>query len=361
MDRKRLRNLGIRIGRHEVGTYNAITDVPGIMVGHKTLSYKLKGDCVVQTGVSAILPHQGNLFQEKVLGSTYVINGFGKTVGTIQIDELGLIESPILLTNTLSVPAVSEGTIRYLLQQNPQIRNTTDSINVIVGECNDGYLNDIHGLHIRPEHAIEAIQSAKSGMVEEGCVGAGTGMSCFGYKGGIGTSSRVSLFGKKTYTVGAMVLSNFGQKKDLFVPGRGYIFRSAEEEKLPDGSIMIIIGTDAPLSERQLHRLAKRAAFGLSRTGAYAAHGSGDIVIAFSTAHRIPHEVPREQENINFSFMREDGNWISKLFEMTVEVVEEAIWNSVCMATTTEGNKGRVREAIPYEVLLGKVGGHLDT
>lgn len=353
MDRVRLRNLGITIGRHETGTYNAITDIPGVMVGQTTLSYKLEDHRVVQTGVTAILPHQGNLFQEKVLGSSYVINGFGKTVGTIQLQELGLIESPILLTNTLSVPAVSEGVIRYLIDQNPQIRNTTDSINVIVGECNDGYLNDIHGLHIRPEHAIEAIQSAKSGIVEEGCVGAGTGMSCFGFKGGIGTSSRISHFGKQSYTVGALVLSNFGQKKDLCIPGGSYPFRWEDEEEIPDGSIMMIIGTDAPLNERQLNRLAKRASFGLSRTGSYAAHGSGDIVIAFSTAHRIPHELPPEQENIHFSFMREDGNWISQLFEMTVEAVEEAIWNSNCMATTTEGNKGRVREAIPYDLLLG--------
>ncbi|WP_045519026.1 DmpA family aminopeptidase [Neobacillus niacini] len=351
--RVRLRDLGITIGRYETGAYNAITDIHGVKVGHTTLSKKYAGDRVVQTGVSAILPHSDNLFQEKVLGSSYVINGFGKTIGTIQLQELGVIESPILLTNTLSVPAVSEGTIRYLLDQNPQIGDTTGTVNVIVGECNDGYLNDIRGLHVRSEHAIQAIQFAKSGIVEEGCVGAGTGMSCLGFKGGVGTSSRIASFGEQTYTVGALVVSNFGEKKDLRIPGGGLLHLSEEEGKMPDGSIMIILATDAPLNERQLGRLAKRAAFGLCRTGSYAAHGSGDIVIAFSTAHRIPHELPPNQGNITYSIMREDGIWISQLFEMTVDAVEEAIWNSICMATTTEGNKGRVREAIPYNILLG--------
>jgi len=351
MNRVRIRDLGINIGSYKTGTYNAITDITGVMVGHTTLSYKSAEDRIVQTGVTAILPHSGNLFQEKVLGSSYVINGFGKTVGTIQLQELGVVESPILLTNTFSVPAVLEGTIRYLLDQNPQIGDTTGTVNVIVGECNDGYLNDIRGLHVRSEHAYQAIQSAKSGIVGEGCVGAGTGMSCLGFKGGIGTSSRVASFGERSYTIGALVVSNFGEEKDLLIPGGGWLHRSGEEEKMPDGSIMIILATDAPLNERQLGRLAKRSAFGLSRTGSYGAHGSGDIVIAFSTAHRVPHEP--NQETISYSFMREDGKWISQLFEMTVEAVEEAIWNSICMATTTEGNKGRVREAIPYDILLG--------
>ncbi|MGN7397876.1 DmpA family aminopeptidase [Peribacillus frigoritolerans] len=351
MNRVRLRDLGINIGRYETGTYNAITDVPGVRVGHTTLSYKNAEDRIVQTGVSAILPHSGSLFQEKVLGSSYVINGFGKTVGMIQLQELGVIESPILLTNTFSIPAVLEGTIRYLLDQNPQIGDTTGTVNVIVGECNDGYLNDIRGLHVRPEHARQAIQSASSGMVEEGCVGAGTGMSCLGFKGGVGTSSRIASFGEQSYTIGTLVVSNFGEEKDLRVPGGGWLHHTGEKEKMPDGSIMIILATDAPLNERQLGRLAKRAVFGLSRVGSYAAHGSGDIVIAFSTAHRIPHQP--DQGNISFSFMREDGKWISQLFEMTVEAVEEAIWNSICKATTTEGNKGRVRDAIPYPILLG--------
>lgn len=353
MERVRLRDLDISIGRFKTGTYNSITDIPGVMVGQVTLSYKKEDGRSVHTGVSAILPHSGNIYQEKVLGNSYVINGFGKTVGTIQLQELGVIESPILLTNTLSVPAAMEGTIRYLLNQNPQIGDTTGTVNVIVGECNDGYLNDIRGLHVKPEHAYEAILSAKSGIIEEGCVGAGTGMSCLGYKGGVGTSSRIADFGEQQYTVGAFIVSNFGEEKDLRIPGGGCLNRTGNDEKMPDGSIMIILATDAPLNERQLSRLAKRASFGLSRTGSYAAHGSGDIVIAFSTAHRIPHELPIEQESIAFNFLREDGQFISQLFEMAVDVVEEAIWNSICKATTTDGNKGNSREAIPYHLLLG--------
>jgi D-aminopeptidase len=354
MDRVRLRNLGICIGRHQTGPYNAITDVLGVQVGQITLSYEKEDGRKVRTGVTAILPHEGNLFREKVLGSSYVINGFGKTVGTIQLQELGVIESPILLTNTLSVPAVLEGTIRYLLEQNTEIGDTTGTVNVLVGECNDGYLNDIRGLHVKPEHARLAIETATAGAVEEGCAGAGTGMSCLGYKGGVGTSSRIASFGKNQYTVGAFVVSNFGEEKDLRIPGGGWLHHPEKEEKLPDGSIMMILATDAPLNERQLGRLAKRAAFGLSRTGSYASHGSGDIVIAFSTAHRIPHELPEDQECLPFQFLREDGQFISQLFEMAAESVEEAIWNSLCMAETTEGSNGNIRKAIPYSTLLGK-------
>lgn len=353
MTRVRLRELGINIGRFKTGAFNSITDIPGVMVGHVTLSHSKEDGRLVRTGVTAILPHAGSIFQEKVIGSSYVINGFGKTVGTIQLQELGVIESPILLTNTLSVPAVMEGTIHYLLEQNPEIGNTAGTVNVVVGECNDGYLNDIRGLHVRPEHAYKAIQTAKSGVVEEGCVGAGTGMSCFGFKGGIGTSSRMGSFGDQQYTVGALVVSNFGEKKNLRSPNGGWLHLLEEDEKMPDGSIMIVIATDAPLNERQLGRLAKRASFGLSRTGSHAAHGSGDIVIAFSTAHRISHTIPDAQEKIPFTFMREDGPFISQLFEMTVDAVEEAIWNSICMATTTEGNHERMREAIPYDILIG--------
>ncbi|WP_102273698.1 DmpA family aminopeptidase [Cytobacillus massiliigabonensis] len=353
MNRVRLRDLGIAIGRFETGECNSITDIRGVKVGHVTLSERKEDGRMVQTGVTAILPHSGSMFEEKVLGSSYIINGFGKTAGTIQLQELGVIESPILLTNTLSVPAVMEGTIQYLLEQNPQIGDTAGTVNVIVGECNDGYLNDIRGLHVRPEHAYQAISAAKSGAVEEGSVGAGTGMSCFGYKGGIGTSSRVACFGEQRYTVGSLVVSNFGEKKNLRRPNGGWLELAEEGEKMPDGSIMIIIATDAPLNERQLGRLAKRASFGLSRTGSYAAHGSGDIVIAFSTAHRVYHDIPADQENMPYTFMREDGPSISQLFEMTADAVEEAIWNSICKAVAAEGNKGRIREAIPYDILIG--------
>lgn len=358
--RYRIRELGIEIGRFETGKTNSITDVVGVLVGHRTLSFDGADGEIVRTGVTAILPHGGNLFQEKVLGSSYVINGFGKTIGTVQLQELGLIESPILLTNTLSVPAVAEGTIRYMLEQNHDIGDSTGTVNVIVGECNDGYLNTIRGLHVQPQDAILAIQAASTGEVEEGCVGAGTGMTCFGYKGGIGTSSRTSMISSEQYTVGVLVLSNFGSPDDLISPrykGREHVVKEEGEdkdkdEKTPDGSIMIIIATDAPLNERQLHRIAKRASFGLSRTGSFAAHGSGDIVISFSTAHRFPHYPSKATHSC--AYLVEDGEAISQLFEMTVDAVEEAIWNSLCKAVTTTGRNGRVRHAIPYENLLGK-------
>jgi len=347
MNRIRLRELGINIGRYKTGEYNAITDVAGIKVGHVTLNETKEDGAKVRTGVTAILPHGGNLFKEKVIASTFVINGFGKTVGTIQVEELGVIESPILLTNTLSVSAALEGTIRYLLDQNPEIGNTTGTVNVVVGECNDGYLNDIRGLHVKPEHAREAIEKAAVGPVEEGCVGAGTGMSCLGFKGGIGTSSRQTTFNGQDYTIGALVLSNYGKVEHLRTPNN----KLEDDEEMPDGSIMIILATDAPLSDRQLKRLAKRASFGLSRTGSHASNGSGDIVIAFSTAHQIPHD-PKEANNTQtFNFLKEDGPFISELFEMTVDAVEEAIWNSLCMATTTIGQEGKSREAIPYDLL----------
>lgn len=347
--RKRLRDLGVEIGHFPTGKRNSLTDVPGVKVGQTTISYSLESDQVVRTGVTAILPHEGNLFQEKVLASSCVINGFGKTIGLVQLEELGVIESPIMLTNTLSVPAVAEGTIRYLLDQNKDIGQTTGTVNVIVGECNDGYLNDIRGMHVKPEHAIKAISIAND-EIKEGCVGAGTGMSCFGFKGGIGTSSRVIDVNGVEYTLGVLILSNYGQKEDLLFPGMNEtITCDASPEKEQDGSIMIVIGTNAPLNERQLHRLAKRASFGLSRTGSHAAHGSGDVVISFSTAHKICHYPTKGV--MDFSFLVENGPIISRFFQMTVEAVEEAIWNSLCMATTTIGVNKHKREQFDYTYL----------
>ncbi len=346
MGRKRLRDLGVEIGSYSTGEHNSITDIDGIKVGHKTLHYD-QGGTIVRTGVTAICPHEGNVFKEKVIASSYVINGFGKTVGSIQLNELGILESPIMLTNTLSVGDVLKGTLYHMMEENPEIGDTTGTINIVVGECNDGYLNDIRGLHITPQDAEDAIGNAHSGPVEEGCVGAGTGMICLGYKGGIGTSSRQYGFGEDTYKIGALVLTNFGQRRDLRFP----FDLDHQPSDAPDGSIMIVLATDAPLSDRQLKRLAKRASFGLSRTGSYAAHGSGDIVLAFSTAHRISHSPLREENTLPFSFIKEDGFIISTLFEMTVDAVEEAIWNSMGQAGTTTGRKGRKVEGIPLELL----------
>jgi D-aminopeptidase len=355
-NRKRLRELGYSIGQHAPGPYNSITDVAGVKVGHLTLrsdqNLAASASASVRTGVTAILPHAGSLFREKVIGTSFVINGFGKTTGLVQVEELGVIESPILLTNTFGVPAVTEGALRYLMDEHPEIGDTTGTVNMVVGECNDGYLNDIRGLHIRPDHAMEAIRSASAGPVEEGAVGAGTGMVSFGYKGGIGSSSRQAQLGESTYTVGCLVLTNMGRRSEIQLPWAKETPReeskkvTGTELKPPDGSIMIVLATDAPLSDRQLKRVAKRAAFGLARTGAHASHGSGDVVIAFSTAFRIPHEP--DGDLVPIHTLREDGAFITALFEMTAETVEEAIWNSLCMAETTTGRDGRTIEALPY-------------
>jgi D-aminopeptidase len=347
----RLRELGYAVGSYPTGKKNAIVDVEGVRVGHVTLNRDLPDGRAVRTGVTAILPHEGNVFQEKVWGACYVINGFGKTTGLVQLEELGLIESPIMLTNTLAVPAVTHGTIQYLLEQNPDIGTTTGTVNVITGECNDGYLNDIRGLHVTPEHAREAIVLASPDEVAEGSVGAGTGMSCLGYKGGVGTSSRIIQHGDRTFTVGALVVSNFGRERDLALTGWGRLTPPEQEEteRPPDGSIMIVVATDAPLNERQCKRLAKRAAFGLARTGSYAAHGSGDIVIAFSTAQRIAHS-PAE-EMIATTRLHESSELLNHLFAMTAESVHEAILNSLCKADDMVGREGNRREAFPYRLL----------
>lgn len=364
--RKRLRAWGLRNGHLPTGPLNMITDVAGVKVGHYTLSEDGEGDEKIRTGVTAILPHGDNLFKEKVPASSYIINGFGKSTGLVQTNELGVIEAPIMLTNTFSVPAVTEGTLRTMLANNPEIGNTTGTINIVVGECNDSYLNDIRGLHIRPEHAQEAIAQATSGVFSEGVVGAGTGMACFQYKGGIGSSSRQVEYEGEQFTVGALVLSNFGHRDDLRFLGINPSILMEEEGKSvveeatndnvavkdevkEDGSIMIVLATDAPLSSRQLNRLAKRAAFGLAWTGSYAAHGSGDIVIAFSTANRIPHTP--EATTLTFKKVREDGQLISILFRMAAESVEEAILNSLLMASTTTGRKSRTLEGFPNELV----------
>ncbi len=355
MKRVRLRELGFVVGQYRPGEKNAIVDVAGVRVGHVTLHEDLPDGRAVRTGVTAVLPHGDNLFQMKVLGACYVINGFGKTAGLVQLEELGLIESPIMLTNTLSVPAVAQGTIQFMLEQNPDIGTTTGTVNTIVGECNDGYLNEIRALHVTPEHAMQAIRQASTEETDEGSVGAGTGMSCLGYKGGVGTSSRVFEHNGRTYTVGALVISNFGGKSELEDALRGWIQGELQvgeteiEDKLPDGSIMIVVATDAPLNERQCKRLAKRAAFGLGRSGSYAAHGSGDIVIAFSTAERIPHYASSDTVTVNR--LHESSELLNHLFVMTAEAVHESILNSICKAEAMTGRDGHRREAFPYERL----------
>ena len=337
----KVRETGLTVGRLPTGAKNCITDVEGVMVGHVTLDYPLdeEGKEYACTGVTAIMPHKGNVFKQKVTAASYVINGFGKTTGLVQVNELGQIESPIMLTNTFAVPAVTQGTIEYMLADNPEIGETTGTINVVVGECNDSYLNSIRKFSVKAEHAIEALKKASDNKVEEGAVGAGKGMICFGYKGGIGTSSRS--IGE--YTIGCLVLTNFGKKEEH------QRFRHSKVEGLSetaDGSIIIVLATDAPLSDRQLLRVSKRCGIGLGRTGSHFSHGSGDIIIAFSTAHKIEHfsEETTEQR----IQLREDHPLMNQLFTGAAEAAEEAILNSLSQAETTIGRAGRVVNTITF-------------
>ena len=320
--------------RWKRGPRNLITDVPGVKVGQVTIRH---GE--VNTGVTAVLPHERNLFQEKVMAGTAVINGFGKSAGLVQIEELGTIESPIILTNTLSTGTALTAIVKYMMAQNPDIGVKTGTVNCLVTECNDGRLNDIRGLHVTEEHVLQAVQGAAEDF-EEGAVGGGTGMVCLGLKGGIGSASRQLEADGRTYTTGALVMSNFGAAGNLVIGGRRIDTRKCNEEcgrEFRDsGSIIIIIGTDVPLNERQLKRVAKRAMISLGRVGSYCGNGSGDIAIAFTTANNQPHYSDR---NIWDTKMFYDEN-IDCVFEAAVEAVEEAIISSLYHAKTTVGVRG---------------------
>lgn len=344
----RVREAGITIGVLQPGALNSITDVPGVRVGHTTL---LAGDSV-RTGVTAILPHGSNLFQQKVPAAIYVGNGFGKLAGSTQVQELGNLETPIVLTNTLSVPAAMEAIISYTLHQKGNEK--VQSVNALVGETNDGYLNDIRGMHVKPEHVINAIKNAMDGPVAEGNVGAGTGTVCFGWKGGIGTASRVLPASLGGYTVGVLVQTNFGgvlQVNGVAVgKNLGKYYLSDQLNNTPDGSCMMIVATDAPLDARNLQRLAKRAFMGMAKTGGIASNGSGDYVIAFSTDSTlcIPHN-PGSPVLTQTVLQNES---VSPLFMAAIEATEEAILNSLFMAETMKGKDGRVVEALPVKKVL---------
>lgn len=349
MEPKKIRERGILIGRYPVGKKNCITDVEGVKVGHITVNHSLGEEEYACTGVTAILPHGDNLFQQKVVGASYVLNGFGKTTGLVQVNELGLIESPIMLTNTFGVPAVTQGTLEYMLEINPDIGDSTGTINIVVGECNDSRLNSIRKLLVQPKHAIDCIQGASSEASMEGAVGAGKGMICFGYKGGIGSSSRIIQDKDRNYTIGCMILSNFGRKEEFQASryvGNGKVEVPHYPEPV-DGSIMIVLATDAPLSNRQLTRLAKRCGVGLGRTGSHFSNGSGDIVIAFSTAHKIHHDANTSVETRKQ--VRDDHPIMNDLFQGVAEVTEEAILNSLSQAVVTSGRNGTVVYPYPFE------------
>ena len=347
--RPRARDLGIAPGTFEPGPLNAITDVEPVRVGHSTI---VEGDDV-RTGVTAILPHGGNLFQDKVAGAVFVGNAFGKLAGSTQVNELGTIETPIVLTNTLSVGIAMDAVVRYTLAEagNDQVR----SVNALVGETNDGGLNDIRGLHVTREHVLQAIKSARNGPVAEGSVGAGTGTICYGWKGGIGTSSRTLRppgAAQRGSTVGVLAQTNFGG--NLTIAGvpvfrmlqpparRGSV---AGDLKRDDGSCMLVVATDAPLDARGLERLAARAVFGLGRTGSAYSNGSGDFAIAFSTSpemrSRFNDAAPRTRQVL-------PPDAASPFFEAALEATEEAVYNSLFQATTVRSRFGTA-EAIPVE------------
>lgn len=355
--RPRIRDLGVEPGVLPPGPLNAITDVAGVLVGHETV---VQGDSV-RTGVTAILPHGGNLFQEKVPAAAWVANGFGKAAGFLQVRELGTIETPVVLTTTLAVGTAVQTVVAWTLEQ--EGNEGVLSVNAVVGETNDGLLNDGRSLPIRPEHVRRAIAAARTGPVAEGSVGAGTGTRALGWKGGIGTASRVLPETLGGWTVGALVQSNFGGLLAIDgVPVGELLGRHAYREVLEaeaargaaepapepgDGSCMIVLATDAPLSARNLERLAKRAALALGRVGSYMSNGTGDFVIAFSTTpgNRRPYE--SEEDVLAVTDLRNDAT--SPLFLAAVEAVEEAIYNSLLRAETVTGHGGRTEEAIPVD------------
>ena len=343
---KRARDYGIEIGILKTGQYNSITDVKGVKVGHTTI---IESDSI-RTGVTAILPHSGNIFQLKVPAAIYLGNGFGKLAGYSQVKELGNIETPIILTNTLSVPAASNALITYTLKQKGN--ENVHSVNSIVGETNDGWLNDIRGRHVKEVHVLDAIENAKSGIIEEGNVGAGTGTSCFQYKGGIGTSSRVIPKKLGGFTVGVLVQTNFGGV--LQING---VPIAKELDNYPrnfrydvDGSCMIVVMTDAPLSSRNLERLAKRAMMGLAKTGGIASNGSGDYVIAVSTSK--DNYIPYYNESLFIETKELDNEAITPLFLAVIEATEEAIINSLFAAKTMTGRNNHKENSLPIDEVI---------
>ena len=339
-DRSRARELGINIGTLPTGELNAITDVEGVKVGHVTLN---EGESI-RTGVTAILPHD-DIWKRRYFGAAHTIHGNGEATGIARINQAGWIESPILLTNTLSVGAVHDGVVRYIVKRYPN----NNIILPIVAECYDGGLNDISGLHVRPEHAIKAIENAKSGKVAEGCVGGGTGMRCYGFKAGIGTASRVLPQNRGGWKVGVLVNSNGGRRHQLRIDGVP-VGKALEDDQVSpgrDGSFIIVIATDAPMSHRQLKQLAMRATHGLARTGTPSTDSSGEFVIAFSTANVFPSSTDVGTFQIQMVVNRQ----LSTLFQAAIEATEEAIINSMTMATTTTGRNGRTMPAIPLDSL----------
>ena len=322
------------------GKKNLITDVPGVKVGQVTL---LDPEHDIHTGVTVVIPHEGDIFHDKVMAGASVINGFGKSTGLIQIEELGSLETPIVMTNTLNVGTAYDALTEYMLEKNEDIGTETGTVNCVVTECNDGRVNDIRGMHVKKEHVRKAISEA-SEVFSEGCVGAGTGMVCLGLKGGIGSASKTVSVDGAEYVIGALCMSNFGSAGNLVIGGKHYdtsVYenrrKEAEEDQKKDrGSIIMLIATDIPLNERQLKRTAKRAMISLGRVGSYSGNGSGDIALAFTTANRLSHYSDKKILDTKM-FYDED---IDIVFEAAAEAVEEAIVSSLYHAETTYGIRG---------------------
>ena len=350
--RARAQDLGIAVGTLPVGPLNAITDVPGVLVGHCTVSWGgpelPRGSGPARTGVTAVLPHGGDVWHERVVAGAHVVNGVGEVVGISAIREWGLLETPVLLTNSQSVGAVYDATVRWMMDRDPRV-GVEDAAMPVVGECDDSFLNDMRGMHVHEEHVRAALDGARGGPVAEGCIGAGTGMTCSDFKGGIGTSSRRVTAHGRGFTVGVLALTNFGVRSRLVIDG------AAVGRELTDlmpvghneGSCIVVLATDAPLTARQCERLAMRCGLGLATVGSYAADGSGEIMLAFSTAARVARD---NDDLITITTVANDH--MAELFAAAVDSTAEAVVNSLCMAETTAGRDGHVAYAMPLERLV---------
>lgn len=349
--RCRLRDLGVAIGRVPAGPLNAITDVPGVRVGHCTISWGgpelPHGSGPARTGVTAVFPHAGDLWHERVVAGAFAANGVGEVIGISAIREWGIIETPVMLTNSQSAGAVYDATVRWIADRQPQA-GIEDAVMPVVGECDDGFLNDLRGMHVHEEHVRAALDDAAGGVVAEGCVGAGTGMSCFDFKAGIGTSSRLVTAHGRPWTVGVLALTNFGVRHRLSVDGVpvGREITDLMPVENREGSCIVVLATDAPLSARQCGRMAKRCALGLAVTGSYASDGSGEIMVAFTTAHRVPRVTA---EPLAVTSVANDQ--MTELFEAAVDATAESVLNALTAATTTVGRDGDVAYALPLDRL----------
>ena len=347
----RARSLGISIGALPPGRHNAITDVPGVLVGHCTVSWGAPelppGSGPARTGVTAILPHGGDLFHGKVRAGVFAANGVGEVVGSTAIREWGVIETPVLLTNSQSVGLAYDATVRWMMERDARV-GLEDVAMPVIGECDDSMLNDARGMHVYEEHVHAALNTASSGPVAEGCVGAGMGMTCYDFKGGVGTSSRVVELYGAAYTLGVLAVTNFGSRERLTIDGVpvGREIGDLMPVEHREGSCIVVLATDAPLSSRQCERVAKRCALGLAVTGSYAADTSGEIALAFSTAARLPRVTSAPLDHV-----RVGDDVIGGLFEAAVDATAEAVVDSLCMATTTVGRGGCRVSALPLDRL----------